>query len=227
MVNTLQCPGPKGAGGGQVRLLLLLAVFTHTARWWQADTNVKAPMQELNLRVGQSAWDWALLGLSLESSAPPAAFSSHQNSNCRSKAGEAGSGRSVVGWLLPKAPLESELKEFLKEPFLIDRLRYSSARRFRILMISSPQNPSPHQRQKPAATDLCYKTEISSLMDFNSPDASLDKGTGSDITGWVKLGMWAGSEKRVSAKKSNRAPEKEERKSVKGTVLRRMRREIA
>lgn len=37
-------------------------------------------------------------------------------------------------------------------------------------------DPSPHQRQKPPATELCYKTEISSLMDFNSPDASLDKG---------------------------------------------------
>ncbi|KAM9752160.1 kazrin-like isoform 5-T6 [Menidia menidia] len=36
-------------------------------------------------------------------------------------------------------------------------------------------DPSPHQRQKPPTTDLCYKTEISSLMDFNSPDASLDK----------------------------------------------------
>ncbi|XP_030590006.1 kazrin-like isoform X2 [Archocentrus centrarchus] len=36
-------------------------------------------------------------------------------------------------------------------------------------------DPSPHQRQKPPATELCYKTEISSLMDFNSPDASLDK----------------------------------------------------
>nr|XP_054602335.1 kazrin-A isoform X2 [Nothobranchius furzeri] len=34
---------------------------------------------------------------------------------------------------------------------------------------------SPHHKQKPSATDLCYKTEISSLMDFNSPDASLDK----------------------------------------------------
>ncbi|XP_047445675.1 kazrin-A isoform X4 [Mugil cephalus] len=36
-------------------------------------------------------------------------------------------------------------------------------------------DPSPHSRQKPPAADLCYKTEISSLMDFNSPDASLDK----------------------------------------------------
>ncbi|XP_037628353.1 kazrin-A isoform X1 [Sebastes umbrosus] len=36
-------------------------------------------------------------------------------------------------------------------------------------------DPSSHPRQKPPATDLCYKTEISSLMDFNSPDASLDK----------------------------------------------------
>uniref|UniRef100_A0A3P9J0D0 Kazrin, periplakin interacting protein n=1 Tax=Oryzias latipes TaxID=8090 RepID=A0A3P9J0D0_ORYLA len=37
-------------------------------------------------------------------------------------------------------------------------------------------NDSPsHPRQKPPATDLCYKTEISSLMDFHSPDASLDK----------------------------------------------------
>ncbi|XP_067447942.1 kazrin-A isoform X6 [Thunnus thynnus] len=36
-------------------------------------------------------------------------------------------------------------------------------------------DPSPHPRQKPPATDLCYTSEISSLMDFNSPDASLDK----------------------------------------------------
>ncbi|XP_029911181.1 kazrin-A isoform X1 [Myripristis murdjan] len=36
-------------------------------------------------------------------------------------------------------------------------------------------DPSLHARQKPAATDLCYKSEISSLMDFNSPDSSLDK----------------------------------------------------
>lgn len=45
-----------------------------------------------------------------------------------------------------------------------------------MLFVSSP-DPSPHQRQKPSNTDLCYKSEISSLMDFNSPDASLDKGT--------------------------------------------------
>ncbi|XP_023130127.2 kazrin-A isoform X3 [Amphiprion ocellaris] len=36
-------------------------------------------------------------------------------------------------------------------------------------------DPSPNARQKPPATDLPYKAEISSLMDFNSPDASLDK----------------------------------------------------
>ncbi|XP_028308320.1 kazrin-like isoform X1 [Gouania willdenowi] len=36
-------------------------------------------------------------------------------------------------------------------------------------------DPSPHSRQKPPASDLVYTTEISSLMDFNSPDASLDK----------------------------------------------------
>ncbi|XP_072304815.1 kazrin-A isoform X3 [Eucyclogobius newberryi] len=35
--------------------------------------------------------------------------------------------------------------------------------------------PSPHHRQKAPSTDLCYKSEVSSLMDFNSPDASLDK----------------------------------------------------
>ncbi|XP_077370726.1 kazrin-A isoform X3 [Festucalex cinctus] len=34
---------------------------------------------------------------------------------------------------------------------------------------------SLHTRQKAPATDLCYTSEISSLMDFNSPDASLDK----------------------------------------------------
>uniref|UniRef100_A0A3Q3MJS1 Kazrin, periplakin interacting protein n=1 Tax=Mastacembelus armatus TaxID=205130 RepID=A0A3Q3MJS1_9TELE len=36
-------------------------------------------------------------------------------------------------------------------------------------------DPSPHPRQKPLATDLCYKTDISTLMDFNSPDTCLDK----------------------------------------------------
>ncbi|XP_056129995.1 kazrin-A isoform X1 [Lampris incognitus] len=36
-------------------------------------------------------------------------------------------------------------------------------------------DPSLHPRQKPPATELCYKSEISSLMDFNSPDSSLDK----------------------------------------------------
>ncbi|XP_029973950.1 kazrin-A isoform X6 [Salarias fasciatus] len=36
-------------------------------------------------------------------------------------------------------------------------------------------NDSSPARQKPPATEVCYKTEISSLMDFNSPDASLDK----------------------------------------------------
>nr|XP_061803070.1 kazrin-like isoform X1 [Nerophis lumbriciformis] len=35
--------------------------------------------------------------------------------------------------------------------------------------------PSPHAKQKTPSTDLCYVSEISSLMDFNSPDASLDK----------------------------------------------------
>uniref|UniRef100_A0A3P8V0K8 Kazrin, periplakin interacting protein a n=1 Tax=Cynoglossus semilaevis TaxID=244447 RepID=A0A3P8V0K8_CYNSE len=34
---------------------------------------------------------------------------------------------------------------------------------------------STHPRQKPPAAELSCKTEISSLMDFNSPDASLDK----------------------------------------------------
>ncbi|XP_019743516.1 kazrin-A-like [Hippocampus comes] len=37
-------------------------------------------------------------------------------------------------------------------------------------------NDTPlHTRQKTPSTDLCYTSEISSLMDFNSPDASLDK----------------------------------------------------
>nr|XP_043893747.1 kazrin-like isoform X2 [Solea senegalensis] len=36
-------------------------------------------------------------------------------------------------------------------------------------------DPSPQPKQKVPAADLSYKTEISSLMDFNSPDASLDK----------------------------------------------------
>ncbi|XP_054648277.1 kazrin-like isoform X2 [Dunckerocampus dactyliophorus] len=34
---------------------------------------------------------------------------------------------------------------------------------------------SPHTRQKVPSTELGYTSEISSLMDFNSPDASLDK----------------------------------------------------
>ncbi|XP_077460284.1 kazrin-A isoform X9 [Stigmatopora argus] len=34
---------------------------------------------------------------------------------------------------------------------------------------------SPHAKKKTQSTELCYTSEISSLMDFNSPDASLDK----------------------------------------------------
>ncbi|XP_071021154.1 kazrin-like isoform X3 [Oncorhynchus clarkii lewisi] len=36
-------------------------------------------------------------------------------------------------------------------------------------------DPSVHQRQKQPATDLCYKSDIKSLMDFSTPDSSLDK----------------------------------------------------
>ncbi|XP_014001542.1 kazrin isoform X1 [Salmo salar] len=36
-------------------------------------------------------------------------------------------------------------------------------------------DPSVHQRQKQPATDLCYKSDIKSLMDFSTPDTSLDK----------------------------------------------------
>ncbi|XP_071203338.1 kazrin-like isoform X2 [Salvelinus alpinus] len=36
-------------------------------------------------------------------------------------------------------------------------------------------DPSVHQRQNPPATDLCYKSDISSLMEFSTPDSSLDK----------------------------------------------------
>lgn len=49
-----------------------------------------------------------------------------------------------------------------------------------------PADPSTHARQKQPSTELCYKTEISSLMDFNSPDASLDKGEVS--LDWVQWG---------------------------------------
>uniref|UniRef100_A0A4W5JXP6 Kazrin, periplakin interacting protein n=1 Tax=Hucho hucho TaxID=62062 RepID=A0A4W5JXP6_9TELE len=36
-------------------------------------------------------------------------------------------------------------------------------------------DPSVHQRQNPPATDLCYKSDVSSLMEFSTPDSSLDK----------------------------------------------------
>ncbi|XP_036390358.1 kazrin-A isoform X5 [Megalops cyprinoides] len=35
-------------------------------------------------------------------------------------------------------------------------------------------DPSVHQRQKPV-TDICFKTDITTLMDFSTPDSSLDK----------------------------------------------------
>lgn len=38
-------------------------------------------------------------------------------------------------------------------------------------------DPSVHHRQKTVVTDMCYPTEISSLMDFGTPDCSLGKGT--------------------------------------------------
>ena len=37
-------------------------------------------------------------------------------------------------------------------------------------------DPSLHVRQKTPSTDLCYKSDISSLMVFTSPDSSLDRG---------------------------------------------------
>lgn len=40
---------------------------------------------------------------------------------------------------------------------------------------SIADSPSQPRQNQPAA-DLCYKTDISSLMDFNSPDTTLDKG---------------------------------------------------
>ncbi|KAK6303122.1 hypothetical protein J4Q44_G00255760 [Coregonus suidteri] len=42
--------------------------------------------------------------------------------------------------------------------------------------IAKQLDPSVHQRQKPPATDLYYKSDISSLMEFSTPDSSLDKG---------------------------------------------------
>ncbi|XP_060899065.1 kazrin, periplakin interacting protein b isoform X3 [Labrus mixtus] len=39
----------------------------------------------------------------------------------------------------------------------------------------SYQDPSVHHRQKTMVTDMCYPTEISSLMDFGTPDCSLGK----------------------------------------------------
>uniref|UniRef100_A0A1A8S1G4 Kazrin, periplakin interacting protein n=3 Tax=Nothobranchius rachovii TaxID=451742 RepID=A0A1A8S1G4_9TELE len=37
------------------------------------------------------------------------------------------------------------------------------------------RDPSVHRRQKTVVTDMCYSTEISSLMDFGTPDCSLGK----------------------------------------------------
>ncbi|XP_044204811.1 kazrin, periplakin interacting protein b isoform X2 [Thunnus albacares] len=37
------------------------------------------------------------------------------------------------------------------------------------------RDPSVHHRQKTVVTDMCYPTEISSLMDFGTPDCSLGK----------------------------------------------------
>lgn len=41
----------------------------------------------------------------------------------------------------------------------------------------SSADQSVHHRQKTMVTDLCYPAEISSLMDFGTPDCSLGKGT--------------------------------------------------
>lgn len=46
-----------------------------------------------------------------------------------------------------------------------------------IHLILSFADPSVHRRQKTMMTDMCYPTEISSLMDFGTPDCSLGKGT--------------------------------------------------
>lgn len=48
-----------------------------------------------------------------------------------------------------------------------------------VLFASSPSSAdqSVHHRQMTMVTDLCYPAEISSLMDFGTPDCSLGKGT--------------------------------------------------
>lgn len=46
-----------------------------------------------------------------------------------------------------------------------------------LMLYISPADPSAHRRQKTVVTDMCYRTEISSLMDFGTPDCSLGKGT--------------------------------------------------
>ncbi|KAK5603290.1 hypothetical protein CRENBAI_010864 [Crenichthys baileyi] len=42
---------------------------------------------------------------------------------------------------------------------------------------ASAADPSVHHRHKTVVTDMCYPTEISSLMDFGTADCSLGKGT--------------------------------------------------
>lgn len=61
---------------------------------------------------------------------------------------------------------------------LMNKYTFDSSVKLHLSLISFlPADPSVHHRQKTVVTDMCYPTEISSLMDFGTQDCSLGKGT--------------------------------------------------
>ncbi|KAJ7998496.1 hypothetical protein DPEC_G00205530 [Dallia pectoralis] len=87
---------------------------------------------------------------------------SQEVTNLRSELSATSRRLAELGASSPPSPMENNHPHHQHNHHDHDTLRY--------------RDPSSHHRQMSVVTDTCYQTEISSLMDFGTPDSSLDKG---------------------------------------------------
>ncbi|KAK6321686.1 hypothetical protein J4Q44_G00086620 [Coregonus suidteri] len=86
---------------------------------------------------------------------------SQEVTNLRSELSATSRRLAELGASSPPSPLENNHQHHQHNHHDHDSLRY--------------RDPAGRHRQKSVVSDICYQTEISSLMDFGTPDSSLDK----------------------------------------------------
>ncbi|XP_055773490.1 kazrin-like isoform X2 [Salvelinus fontinalis] len=91
---------------------------------------------------------------------------SQEVTNLRSELSATSRRLAELGASSPPSPLENNHQHHQHNHHDHDSLRY--------------RDPAGNYRQKSVVSDICYQTEISSLMDFGTPDSSLDKAMKSD-----------------------------------------------